>query len=189
MKNPQLWSLSQWLQLTLDVPWYASFLKCLYFFTKVSYLQHIRSILLKWFSEESYLITPGNCTDGKFWNEKCPFPFTFIKSTSLKYVRWISEKFQMSGKVGTPNRTEGVENFWSASSKTIYLKNQHKIRPWSYVNSKSRVLTITTWGPQPHNSSFYMQSLSNFFFFLVAQATEQTLTGCGRSRVHAKEHA
>ena len=46
-------------------------------------------------------------------------------------------------------------------------KNQHKIRPWSYVNSKSRVLTITTWGPQPHNSSFYMQSLSNFTFWLL----------------------
>lgn len=43
-------------------------------------------------------------------------------------------------------------------------------------------------GPQTHNSSFYMQCLSNFFF-LVAQATEQTLTGCGQSRVHAKEHA
>lgn len=42
-------------------------------------------------------------------------------------------------------------------------------------------------GPQTHNSSFYMQCLSSFF--LVAQATEQTLTGCGQSRAHAKEHA
>ena len=51
-------------------------------------------------------------------------------------------------------------------------KNQHKIRPWSYVNSKSRVLTITTWGPQPHNSSFYMQSLSNFIFGCSSHRTD-----------------
>lgn len=40
----------------------------------------------------------------------------------------MNEKFQMSGKAGIPNRTEDLENFWSASNKPLHLMH-YKIRP------------------------------------------------------------
>ena len=130
--------------MTLDVPWYASFLKCLYFFHKgfLSSAHMFNSpemILWRKLFDNTWKIAQ---TENFEMKSALSYSLFFL-STSLKYGRWISEKFQMSGKVRTFNRTEGVENFWSVSSKTIHLTNQH-IRPSSYVNSKSRLLTMTT---------------------------------------------
>lgn len=70
----------------------------------------------------------------------------------------MSENFQMSGKAGIPNRTEGVKNFWSASSKPAHLKHQNKNRPRSCVNSY-----VT------HPSTHDVSAISTEQRFLIAQ--------------------
>lgn len=136
LKNPQSQSSIQVLQYNSECLLIFLIPKMSTFFSQT--FQHICLIVLKGFPGRYYFITPRKLHKPKFlkWKVSCRSlrRVNFLK----KYDKWMSENFQMSGEVKIPNRIEtyliGSENFWSASNKSMHLK-ENKIRPWNYVYS------------------------------------------------------